>query len=133
MAYSSSPKTGGVSSEIPLARFTHQLDRELDALAVAADGLEQVVGDIIANCPSEARNASRGLQTIDFLRQSLEALSQVMEDLTAEIPDTVYVDAEKVAAKVLLRDLAARLATASGDASVRITDEPTDDGECAFF
>lgn len=97
----------------PINSVLANLAVECDKLAALAGEIDRVIGRLtFSECAPET-GASATLQRIDLLRQSLECVTEYLEELAEQVGDGLEVDPEQATRGLKLRELAGNLAGAA--------------------
>ncbi len=114
---------------VPAKHVFERLSLELRDLHLTAEKLEDLVATLSSGNGSTTDEYIRGIQSVDFIRQSLQALADFTTILSVDSESSGYVDPEAAASAVRLRALADRLSGQQEPApeTAVVADEADDD------
>ncbi|WP_323772162.1 chemotaxis protein [Antarctobacter sp.] len=102
--------TSVADNTLPLKVATRRASAELEGLYVRLERLEHGLDTVIVHATHAFDTKSIGmLQELDMLRQSIGALADYLEQISAETDETGMVDVVQALSAVPLRDMATRL------------------------
>ncbi|WP_417210104.1 chemotaxis protein [Antarctobacter sp.] len=112
--------TAMTDTTLPLKVATRRASAELEGLYVRLERLEHGLDTVIVHATHAFDTKSIGmLQELDMLRQSIGALADYLDQISAATDDTGMVDVVQALSSVPLRDMATRLGgTANSAAAV---------------
>jgi hypothetical protein len=122
------PAAPASATVAPLSTVLMAVATEVRELAVAADGLQDLVGNLISDplAMTDARAIERG-QALDAVVQRLQALELFLSTLAPSVAPEWSVDTRPAAELLLLAGVAQRLSGVAVDVARE------DRGECDFF
>lgn len=121
-------ETHGADS-VSMAELMTRMRSELEALAHAADDLQQTIAPMVADQNSPQENRSKAVQSLDSVSQTLTELAAFSGSLSSSLPDGWTVNTQTAASRLRLEDLARRL---NGQKETKDTASHVA-GDCDFF
>src|SRR5215510_14933875 len=98
---------------VPVADTLDRTSNELRKLASVADNVQHIVGQMLRDHRADDIKSLIELQHLDYLRQSISAIADFLEALSASTPAHWSLDTKSASQSVKLSELAMRLASAA--------------------
>lgn len=121
------------SREVALSNVLRNGAAEVSALKSMAIELDHALGAMLTKPGTEARIDSRTLQSMDALRQGIECVEILFNNLAGSVDSAQTVPVAPVAANIFLRDMKENIIRRDADqvgpnnSGARLTDTPPED------